>query len=82
MRKCKVGPVQSVTDDAEFSGWGFIIYDDVNKPRLTRCYSNKSGAEAAHVHVEAALVDLELCGVCSSSGNLAKLAAMRHAHLC
>ena len=57
MRKCRVGPVQSVTDGVEFSGWGFIIYDDLEKPRLTLSYSNKDDAEAGHAHVEVALVN-------------------------
>jgi hypothetical protein len=52
----RVGPVQSVTDGARFRGWGFVIYDDIEKPCVTFSYSNKDDAEAAHVHVEIALV--------------------------
>jgi hypothetical protein len=55
MRKCTAGPVQSVTDGQHFSGWGFVIYDDSGKPRLTLSYSDKKDAEAGYVHVAAAL---------------------------
>jgi len=57
MRRCKVGDVQSVTDGVDFSGWGFGVYDDLNKPRLTLSYINKKNAEKGRVHVEAALVN-------------------------
>lgn len=57
MRRCKVGEVQSVTDGVDFSGWGFVVYDDLNKPRLTLSYINKKDAENGRVHVEAALVN-------------------------
>jgi hypothetical protein len=56
MRKCAAGPLQSVTDGQDFSGWGFVIYDDRGEPRLTLSYSDKEDAEAGHAHVEAALV--------------------------
>jgi len=57
MRRCKVGEVRSVTDGIDFSGWGFVVYDDLNKPRLTLSYINKKDAENGRVHVEAALVN-------------------------
>jgi hypothetical protein len=45
MRKCRLGSVHSVTDGAEFSGCGFVIYDDIEKPRLTLSYSNKGDSD-------------------------------------
>ena len=56
MRKCSAGPVQSVTDGQEWQGWGFVIYDDMGKPRLTLSYAEKTDAEAGHVQVAEALV--------------------------
>ena len=38
-------------------GLGFVVYDDLNKPRLTLSYINKRDAENGRVHVEAALVN-------------------------
>jgi hypothetical protein len=52
-----VDKVQRVTDGVVFSGWGFVIRDDLNKPRLTLSYVNEKDAEAARVHVEAALIN-------------------------
>jgi len=57
MRTCKVDPVQSVSHGHEFFGWGFVIRDDTNRPRLTLCYSKQTDAEAARVHVAAALAN-------------------------
>jgi formylmethanofuran dehydrogenase subunit E len=56
MRKCVADPVQSVTDGQSFSGWGFVIYDDVGKPRLTLSHAEETDAEAGHVQVAGALV--------------------------
>jgi hypothetical protein len=55
MRKCSAGPVQSITDGQDFSGWGFVIYDDMGKPRLTLSYADKKDAEDGHTQVAAAL---------------------------
>jgi len=56
MRKCTTGPIEQVTDGHDFSGWGFVIYDDIGKPRLTLSYLEKKDAEAGYAHVNAALV--------------------------
>jgi len=56
MRKCSAGPVQSVTDGQEWQGWGFVISDDMGKPRLTLSYAEEKDARDGRAQVAAALV--------------------------
>jgi hypothetical protein len=57
MQNWRVGNVQSV-DSGNFSGSGFVVYDENGIPCVMFGYLSEGDAKAASEHIEAALVNV------------------------
>jgi hypothetical protein len=57
MQNWRVGNVQSV-DSGDFSGPGFVLYDENGKPCVMFGYSNERDAKDGHEHIEAGLASV------------------------